>query len=356
MLLDLLLEANISTSLEESIKSMSLSPEEDDIPWKDLRDNRDLTVLFSWDPKDRDISEEHRKLSLEEETLWLRIRSLTLRLVSGLPTLGHTIQPKNSEKTAENGVSSKIDTIRALLQQLEAAVDSGKKFLEQKIQYPVLGPPPTRMAGFFSNGSCQCQTSLFYLVSDIYELDTNGLEDSAEIQERIGNSLKSLVERLTDLFNKCKGDLIEVRDGTLKTHPNLLENLVFFVETISIALWVSSYCDSVLRPFKSNLQKKKKKKKESSVAMPPVFTHFLDYVTELQTLTSNVIDHIKGLEIILTALKLEELSLKDTLLLQEEKKFTKTVQGKVQSSYHHSVQEIGELLKKKLDTIKKLKI
>uniref|UniRef100_U3K2W8 N-alpha-acetyltransferase 25, NatB auxiliary subunit n=1 Tax=Ficedula albicollis TaxID=59894 RepID=U3K2W8_FICAL len=318
-------------------------------------------LLENWEWAKRglgeDISEEHRKLSLEEETLWLRIRSLTLRLVSGLPTLAHTIQPKNSEKTAENGVSSKIDTIRALLQQLEAAVDSGKKFLEQKIQYPVLGPPPTRMAGFFSNGSCQCQTSLFYLVSDIYELDTNGLGKS-EIQERIGNSFKSLVERLTgnDLFNKCKGDLIEVRDGTLKTHPNLLENLVFFVETISIALWVSSYCDSVLRPFKSNLQKKKKKKKESSVAMPPVFTHFLDYVTELQTLTSNVIDHIKGLEIILTALKLEELSLKDTLLLQEEKKFTKTVQGKVQSSYHHSVQEIGELLKKRLDTIKKLKI
>lgn len=88
-------------------------------------------------PFSRDISEEHRKLSLEEETLWLRIRSLTLRLVSGLPTLAHTIQPKNSEKTAENGVSSKIDTIRALLQQLEAAVDSGKKFLEQKIQVPV---------------------------------------------------------------------------------------------------------------------------------------------------------------------------------------------------------------------------
>lgn len=44
------------------------------------------------------------------------------------------------------------------------------------------------------------------------------------------------------------------------------------------------------------------------------------------------------------------------LHLQEEKKFTKTVQGKVQSSYHHSIQEIGELLKKRLDTIKKLKI
>uniref|UniRef100_A0A7M4FA43 N-alpha-acetyltransferase 25, NatB auxiliary subunit n=1 Tax=Crocodylus porosus TaxID=8502 RepID=A0A7M4FA43_CROPO len=356
MLLDLLLEANISTSLEESIKSMSLSPEEDDIPWKDLRDNRDLTVLFNWDPKDRDISEEHRRLSLEEETIWLRIRSLTLRLISGLPSLSHAFQPKNSEKAAENGVSSKIDTIRTLLQQLEVAMDSGKRFLEQTIQYPVLGPPPTRMAGFFSNGSCQCQTSLFYLVSDIYELDTNGLEDSTDIQERIGNSLKSLLEQLTDLFNKCKGDLIEVRDGILKTHPNVLENLVFFVETLSITLWISSYCDSVLRPFKSNLQKKKKKKKETSIVMPPVFTSFLDYVTELQTLTSNVIDHIKGLEVMLTALKLEELSLEDTLLSQEEKKFTKTVQGKVQSSYQHSVQEIGELLKKRLDTVKKLKI
>lgn len=38
-------------------------------------------------------------------------------------------------------------------------------------------------------------------------------------------------------------------------------------QTLSITLWISSYCDSVLRPFKSNLQKKKKKKKETSIVM-----------------------------------------------------------------------------------------
>ncbi|KAK1128168.1 N-alpha-acetyltransferase 25, NatB auxiliary subunit-like isoform X1 [Acipenser oxyrinchus oxyrinchus] len=53
MLLDLFLEANILSSLEENIKSMGLCPEEDAIPWNDMRDNRDLTVLASWDPKDR---------------------------------------------------------------------------------------------------------------------------------------------------------------------------------------------------------------------------------------------------------------------------------------------------------------
>ncbi|XP_060026199.1 N-alpha-acetyltransferase 25, NatB auxiliary subunit isoform X2 [Lagenorhynchus albirostris] len=356
MLLDLLLEANVSTSLAESIKSMNLRPEEDDIPWEALRDNRDLNVFFSWDPKDRDVSEEHKKLSLEEETMWLRIRSLTLRLISGLPSLNHSVGPENSEKTTENGVSSRIDIFRLLLQQLEVALETGKRFIEKDIQYPFLGPVPTRMAGFFNSGCSQCQTSSFYLVSDIYELDINGLEDTMEIQERVENSLKSLLEQLKDVFSKCKGDLLEVKDGNLKTHPTLLENLVFLVETISIILWVSSYCESVLRPYKLNLQKKKKKKKETSIIMPPVFTSFQDYVTGLQTSISNVVDHIKGLETHLIALKLEELILEDTSLSLEERKFSKTVQGKVQSSYLHSLLEIGELLKKRLETTKKLKI
>lgn len=39
-----------SSSLEDNVKSMGLCPEEDDIPWTDMRDNRDLTVLTSWDP------------------------------------------------------------------------------------------------------------------------------------------------------------------------------------------------------------------------------------------------------------------------------------------------------------------
>lgn len=68
--------------------------------------------------------------------MWLRIRSLTLRLISGLPSLNHPVEPKNSEKTAENGVSSRIDILRLLLQQLEAALETGKRFIEKDIQVP----------------------------------------------------------------------------------------------------------------------------------------------------------------------------------------------------------------------------
>ncbi|KAM4809936.1 N-alpha-acetyltransferase 25, NatB auxiliary subunit [Rhinophrynus dorsalis] len=355
MLLDLLLEANISSSLEESIKAMSLSPEEDDIPWKDLRDNRDLTVLFNWDPKDRDISEDHKQLSLEEERIWLLIRSLTLRLVSGLATLSHTAEPKNSEKGTENGVSSRIDLVRALIHQLEEAVDSGKQFTKREVKYPFLGPPATRLGGFLSSGSCQCQTGALQLVNDIYELDTNGIDDTCEIQNKIVNRLKSSLDQLQELLHQCKGDLMDIQVGHCRTSPHIIENLVFFVETITIYLWVSSYFASVLRPFKSNLQKKKKKKKDSG-ATPPVLTGFLDYVAGLQTLISNTSDHIRELEISLTALKLEELSLDNVIFSEDEKKFTKLAIDKVQSSYLRSLQEIGELLRKRLETIKKLKI
>ncbi|XP_068101890.1 N-alpha-acetyltransferase 25, NatB auxiliary subunit isoform X2 [Hyperolius riggenbachi] len=355
MLLDLLLEANISCSLEDSIKSMSLIPEEDDIPWRDIRDNRDLTVLFNWDAQERDPAGDHSELSLEEERIWLLIRSLTLRLISGLTTLNHTSEPKNSEKATENGVSSKIDTVRVLIQQYEEAVDSGKLFWEKNVKYPFLGPPASRLSGFISSGACQCQKEVFQLVNDIYQLDSCGIDDSCEVQEKIGNRLNSSLGHLKDLLSQCKGDLLVMQEGHCKTSPLVIENLVFFVETISITLWVSAYFAAVLRPFKSNLQKKKKKKKESGTT-PPVFTGFQDYVTGLQTTLTNMNDYIKELEASLVALKLEDLSLDNVPFTEEEKKFTKLSIDKVQNSYLHSLQEVGDLLRKRLETVKKLKL
>ncbi|PIO32471.1 hypothetical protein AB205_0204150 [Aquarana catesbeiana] len=41
---------------------------------------------------------------------------------------------------------------------------------------------------------------------------------------------------------------------------------------------------------------------------------------------------------------------------EEEKIFTKQSMDKVQNSYLHSLQEVGDLLRKKLETIKKLKL
>lgn len=84
------------------------------------------------------------------------------------------------------------------------------------------------------------------------------LDESTELQTQICNGFKSLVVQLqgelaagrhsslqrfalgpyascflflsTEILNKCKGDLLEMKESKLKTSPSLLENLIFFVE------------------------------------------------------------------------------------------------------------------------------
>lgn len=86
------------------------------------------------------------------------------------------------------------------------------------------------------------------------------LEESSELQTQICNAFKSLVVQLqgelsagflhnkqqsfflcllsfmffffifTEILNKCKGDLLDMKEGKLKTRPSLLENLILFVE------------------------------------------------------------------------------------------------------------------------------
>ena len=83
-------------------------------------------------------------------------------------------------------------------------------------------------------------------------------DESSELQNQICNGFKSLVVQLqgesaaglilqqsftrrlfcfmfasflsTEILNKCKGDLLEMKESKLKTQPSLLENLIFFVE------------------------------------------------------------------------------------------------------------------------------
>lgn len=352
MLLDLFLEADIVLSLEESVKAVSLSAEEDDIPWNNLRDNRDLTVFTCWDPKDRQLSDEHRHQSLEEESVWLKIRSLTLRLLASLAALGHTNSTQNSAVTSENGIGDKASTFSSLLSQLNQTLQTATQFAEKR--YPLLGPPSTRMALAVSSGSCQCQADALQLAVRLQEMETAGFDDSSELQTQICNKFNSVVIQLQEILRKCKGELLEMKEGRLKTRPTLLENLVFFVETMCVVFWVATYCAKILRPLKASLQKKKKKKKDVSTALPVVVCGFQELTGNLQDLLTQALEHIKEQEINMTALKLASLNLEGCT--QEEASFTSTAMEKVHSSYLRSLQEVGDLLKKRAETLKNFRI
>lgn len=82
----------------------------------------------------RQLNEEHKQHSLEDETLWLRLRSLTLRLIGCVSTMSHPSAPRNSEKTTENGVAAKPSFLLSLLSQLENTLNQATQFTEKQLQ------------------------------------------------------------------------------------------------------------------------------------------------------------------------------------------------------------------------------
>jgi hypothetical protein len=70
---------------------------------------------------------------MEEECLWLRMRSLTLRLLAALTALGRAHQQQNS-LGSENGVGDKASVAARLFSQLEQALQSAACLSEKRSQ------------------------------------------------------------------------------------------------------------------------------------------------------------------------------------------------------------------------------
>lgn len=157
-----------------------------------------LYLSFFYFP--RRLADEHRRLSLEEETVWLRIRSLTLRLVTSMASLGHTCA-QHAETANENGIGDKASILSSLLSQLNQTLQTAAQLVGKRVQvcrrwgwggqwrlsgaeglktcvlsqYPFLGPPSTRLAPALSIGSCHCQAAALQLCVHLQELELLGL-------------------------------------------------------------------------------------------------------------------------------------------------------------------------------------
>ncbi|MEQ2205317.1 hypothetical protein XENOCAPTIV_016774 [Xenoophorus captivus] len=153
-----------------------------------VRTERMLLDLFL--EADMQLTDEHRIRSLEEESMWLQIRSLTLRLLASLTASGHAPSQQNSEISNENGVGDKSSLLRSLLSQLNQTLQTAVQIEEKHVQvqdgqalihanlpvkYPLLGPPSTRLASALSIGSCQCQAAALQLSVHLQELESAGL-------------------------------------------------------------------------------------------------------------------------------------------------------------------------------------
>lgn len=82
----------------------------------------------------RQLTEEQRRHSLEEESVWLKLRSLTLRLLACLASLEHSPSLTNSDTATENGDGDKTSTLGSLLAQLQHTLQAATQIAEKRIQ------------------------------------------------------------------------------------------------------------------------------------------------------------------------------------------------------------------------------
>lgn len=65
--------------------------------------------------------------------MWLRVRSLTLRLVTAVASQGHT-GAQNAETSNENGIGDKASILSSLLAQLNQTLQTAAQLVEKHVQ------------------------------------------------------------------------------------------------------------------------------------------------------------------------------------------------------------------------------
>lgn len=66
--------------------------------------------------------------------MWLKLRSLTLRLLACLARLEHSPSQTNSDTATENGDGDKASTLGSLLAQLHRTLQAATQIAEKRIQ------------------------------------------------------------------------------------------------------------------------------------------------------------------------------------------------------------------------------
>ncbi|XP_006821637.1 N-alpha-acetyltransferase 25, NatB auxiliary subunit-like [Saccoglossus kowalevskii] len=363
MISELLLEANANNlKFEDLIRYMEINPEKDEIVWDELSDNRDFTLLVSYDSEEKQCSEEDKKDSTEQEKGWLKLQSLVLRILTAagllLPTVNTNIN-KNGTETPDMGeiLKTLVNEFETHLEQLEKNPVTHKKF-------PLQGPPESRTSDFLNGNHGNIILNMMKATSDIQHLHANGIDNSGEVQERIKNYLQQTLRLLEDTLSKNRQSLVTEKDGQKKLHYSVLPNMVLLTESIGYITLLSGVCCKLLKPIKSIINKRNRKKKEAPQAMPAIFETYKKFLDSIQQFADTVHIAVLDLDPVFVSMDLSQLSLVDKETAKcvtnranmSDRELESSMWKKIEESYKQSSQNLSGILKQKMEYLATLKL
>ncbi|KAI8491402.1 N-alpha-acetyltransferase 25, NatB auxiliary subunit [Branchiostoma belcheri] len=359
MILDFIMETTNPEQMRELLDYMEISPEKDEIKWDLLKDNRDLTVLSSWEPKERELTDQHIELSFCQDRQWLRLRSLILRSLAAVILMSqpapldgeHAPQKQDASRNGEapvehgNTLASLILDINTHVQEVEGQPGSENMSL-------LCGPPPTRMKVYLDGQHHVLLTSIFQVAVDVHSLETTDLNQSQELQEKIAKNFDCILKTFEYVLDSMDTSIASPGCPP-QVYPHVLEGLVLQVETLCLMTLVTSQCHVMLKPMKATLTKKKRKKKNPTVVVPQVFDNFKTFVDSLVQFGEKLHTRLTEVNTVITAVDVSGLEIDPA---EKEAISVETVWNKVKESYQISAGETSEVLKQKLQLLRTIRL
>ncbi|XP_071946392.1 N-alpha-acetyltransferase 25, NatB auxiliary subunit-like [Antedon mediterranea] len=354
MLLEIITEAEISggETLDSIVREMEIDPSKDEICWDDLRDNRDLDVMISWEPKCRQLSDQDKQDSFKQTKGWHRHRNIMLRILAAASKL---VSKPNREEQSNNGETQDYGKVMTKL--VEELKENFKELETNPVhtrEFPVQGPPGTPARAFLDAQHHVVLSNIADAVVGIYELQ---IEFSESAQKKISDSLQVTLDTFKDSLGRNSKSLLTEDGDKQKLNRYLLPSLVMLSETLTFIILLSGVCFKILKPMKSVQQRKRKKKGSDGKPLPPVFEKFKTYLESLHQVTDDLIQAFEQIKTDLLTFDLCRLNIQGSYkLLEDEDNFVKSLWTELSGSYQDECAEVITVLKARKTYINTLKL
>ncbi|XP_020616340.1 N-alpha-acetyltransferase 25, NatB auxiliary subunit-like isoform X1 [Orbicella faveolata] len=319
---------------------------------KDLKDNRDLRILQTWDAPERQLSKDQESKCVEQEVLWLRLRFLVLRaLAMAVPLVP---KPLSNMQTMNNGEAVPEFPLEGVVNELKEILREVDLHPGTRAKLPFLGPPCSRLPGFLDGQHGAVLVAMLTVCHECHHLHYAPQDASSKDRWK---SIQENLEKVTGILIGCNAEcLSKLTTGSgEKTMFNgqVLEPLVLLVESYCSVILLASVCCSFLQKLAGS--KKAKKKKPGSAKTNEEIVPFKDFLTTLRSSVTAVHSALEEVNVAQLSDELLELNLVE-LDNETKSSIVSEIWEKLQTSYKQSVKEISELLHHKVAFAKSLQI
>jgi len=333
--LHLMTEVTAQAEAQTVFSEMNLHLKPEDEAWSRLKDNRDMSTMVTWDPKETKVPEDAVRESFSLEVMFARCRHLLLRCISAAVLVAE-----------DPGNAPLLPSLENLLPPLSSHWKNCREHCasanECKLPRPQ-APDTPRLLPYSQSEQIEVLTPLLQLIHSLTISQTE--------------SCQSLLAPLPSLLLSL-GENISVKEcgANLRARGSLMESLVFRVETLGL---VALLLVAVAQIFGVGGNKTGKKGKKGKAAVNSTFAPLVAEVNLVQEAGVKVSDKlaasIQEFEDVL-----KEASLADSLELLsftvEEGKLGEAVQegeegkeviSRMEQSYTASLQQLRAVLQRK---------